>query len=809
MKNKALAVFATLALGMGISFAGNSTPQSASERPSGGEVLTALNTEAALRTESLAAQAARPYKAGFVREGEEIVCAAAGKTAAGACWTVRLDQKTAQPLRISARGKIEAVDGQGEALLYVDVSYQDGDHLWGVKERFTPKPGDWTKRHVLLVPAKPIRVMAIYVMARGSTTLRARFCPPALERFDLKAVNATLFDNVPVAKRVTLDKPCLLVRDVQAGSGFEQVAGTAKGARFETRCEAAGGATFYDVSVEDVQGGDHALTFVWAQPLAAGRLEYFASPRAAQDVTDAKGDFRDLVPVPCGAGGHSRWPFLAAAVDGKGVAIGLDPRRPGFSRVSLHAGLRLLYAAFDVALVPEKKSARVGFVVFPFEAKDGFRGALEAYQRLFPEFNEVKQTKQGNWMAFRPISKVEGWEDFGFAIKEGDHETDWDDAHGITTYHYTEPTTWWMGIKGRDGREQATMAECVAEAERLAAEGKQRYARAWKVCAFRDENGDPCGVIRNTPWCNGIAWNLNCAPGQGPDGEFEAKLGEAHFAKNYRGVFPEGLDGEYVDSSEMYVTAPIDFNRANFAGMDTPLVFGAQNLKPGVFKGMMGYEYVREAWRKVRARGRRMMANGTPGRWWWLAPYLDVMGTETNWLRDGKWQPSPDSVLIYARAMCGAKPYCFLMNTDFNAFTSEWVDKYMQRALAYGMYPSFFSPQATSKSHYFMTPAYYNRDRALFKKYMPLCIRVGEAGWRPVNRLLASDAPQVITEQFGDRYATIYNLATNTMQVTLTSLSGATTARELVGGGEWRFANGRHEVQVPGETVFVLDFQSP
>ena len=89
MKNKALAVFATLALEMGISFAGNSTPQSASERPSGGEVLSALNAEAALRTEPLAAQAARPHQAGFVREGEEIVCTGVAKTAAGACWTVR------------------------------------------------------------------------------------------------------------------------------------------------------------------------------------------------------------------------------------------------------------------------------------------------------------------------------------------------------------------------------------------------------------------------------------------------------------------------------------------------------------------------------------------------------------------------------------------------------------------------------------------------------------------------------------------------------------------------------------------------
>jgi hypothetical protein len=87
---------------------------------------------------------------------------------------------------------------------------------------------------------------------------------------------------------------------------------------------------------------------------------------------------------------------------------------------------------------------------------------------------------------------------------------------------------------------------------------------------------------------------------------------------------------------------------------------------------------------------------------------------------------------------------------------------------------------------------------------MPLCIRVGEAGWRPVNRLLASDNPDVITEQFGDRYATVYNFSTKPVRVTLTSLSGAASAEELVAGGTWRFKNGRHNVEIPGETVFVL-----
>ena len=768
-------------------------------------VLVPIDGTAAVKVTRFTAAKAAQYRGGFARDGEEVVCTVTtnANRICGAGWFLTLNQRAPAALRISMEGQVEAGSGSGSVELYVDVSYMDGDHLWGQTSHFAPVPGDWRTRHVMLMPPKPIRSLGIYGIARYDVGLRARFRAPVIETFDAEN-GPILFDGVPVKVAEPIGTPGFLLRDVRAESGFEKVAGVTRGVKVEAACEEKGGARFFDVTMTAEQGGDRALTLVWAKPLGGGTLTWFDTPRTQKDVTAVKGDYRETLAAPCGAGCYSRWPFLAAAVDGKGIAIGFDPRRPAFSRVSLQAGMRLLYAAFDVALVPEKKSARLGFVVFPFEAKDGFRGALEAYQKLFPELNEVKQTKQGNWMAFRKISKVQGWEDFGFAIKEGNNETAWDDAHGITTYRYTEPSTWWMSIKGKDGRAQATMDECVAEAERLAAKG-HRYARAWKVCAIKDEGGRYCGRILDTPWCNGIVWNLNGAPGQGANGEFAAKLGDDHFAKNYRGAFPEGLDGEYIDSSEMYVTATVDFNRANFAGMDTPLTWSTYDRRPGVFKGLMGYEYVRGAWRKVRPLGRRMMANSTPGHWWWLAPYLDVMGTETNWGRNGKWNPMSDAALMYARSLCGAKPFCFLMNTVFDTFTYEMTEKYMQRALAYGMYPSFFSANASS-NHYFDNPAYYNRDRPLFKKYMPLCIRVGEAGWRPVNRLLASDSPDVITEQFGDRYATVYNLSAKPVRVTLTSLAGAASAEELVSGGTWQFKNGHRAVEIPGETVFVLSF---
>ena len=772
------------------------------------EIFTPIEEEKSFSVVNLDPARAKPYMSGFTKcENGEFLTSEIlpPKKSAGACWSVHLNQKTPETIRIVAEASVLSGMSIGDVLLYVDVTYMDGDNLWGQKARFPNTPSAWAKRSVVIMPVKPVKSCAIYVMAKDDTSLRMKFRTPSVHIFK-EMPDYTLFDTLPVRVKTLLEKPAFLVRDLKAKSGFETIGKEAKGVSISVKKERKGTADFYDVTLNDTQGGDRAITLVWANPLGnVKNLVWFDSTRSGQDVSQSKRDCRDIATTPCGVRGHSRWPLIAASADGKGIAIGFDPRLPAFSRLSLQSALRIMYSAFDIALVPENNSARVGFVVFPFDAKYGLRGALEEYRKLFPVFNEVKQKKQGLWMAFKPISKVEKWEDFGFAIKEGYDEAKWDDAHGITTYRYTEPTTWWMKIDGKDGRSQPTMAECLAEAERLAKNG-HAYARAWKKCAIKDALGNPCGRVLDTPWCKGIVWNMNCAPGHGKGCEFDAKLGEENFKKVYKGEFPEGVDGEYVDSSEMYVTATMDYNRENFKGMKTPLVFDFDSLKPVVFKGMMGYEYVRGAWERCRAIGRRTMANSTPASWWWLAPYLDVLGSEVDWGHNGKWTPWEDARMMYVRSLCGGKPFCFLMNTDFDKFPYEMQDKYMQRALAYGMYPSFFSPVASSKSHYFTTPRYYNAGRPLFKKYVPLCIRVGEAGWRTVNEILSTDKERVVTEQFGENYATVYNLDTNTVRVTLKSLKGATKARELLSGEEWDFKDGKYAFDIPGETVRVLFF---
>jgi hypothetical protein len=102
------------------------------------------------------------------------------------------------------------------------------------------------------------------------------------------------------------------------------------------------------------------------------------------------------------------------------------------------------------------------------------------------------------------------------------------------------------------------------------------------------------------------------------------------------------------------------------------------------------------------------------------------------------------------------------MNTDYEKFTPALVERYFQRCLFYGVWPGFFDQDAASKDPYWASPKrWYERDRALFKKYIPLLQRVTVAGWQPITAA-SCDNPAVWLERYGsptaDRfYLTLFN----------------------------------------------------
>ena len=771
-------------------------------------------TEAHAEVRRLEPLSANEYGIGYSLEanGREIVVDTAGDTGvdAGASWTVAFDQKEPHPFAVSAQGLPEQTDGDGDFLIYVDVTYVDDSCLWGQRVSFSRVLSEgWHERTVTVQPSKPVRSAVIYVMLRR-TASRVRFRDVCVRMLEGNAAN--VFDSVAVMPRSVPTTPCFLVRDVAGKSGFATMDGTAKGLRLAQSCERRSGARFFDATLVNQMNGDRAVTMAYVLPLPKGDLTWHIHPRASQSLDGVKTEKRNAFTSLCGAGGLSHWPFGAVTVGDRGIAIGLDPSAPAYFRTAVNPALRLLYISFDIGLTAEKPSAHVRFCVFPFDAAEKFRGALEAYMRIFPEAFAVRKKRHGIWMPFNKISMVQGWEDFGFAVKEGDNETAWDDAHGITTFHYTEPGTWWMRISAKDGRTSLSLDECIDKAMRCARDGDS-MALAWLTSVCRDERGKPLGLQLNTPWCNGMVWSMNSAPGiKGEVTDFGGKIGEKELAKRYPvGVVPPmGLDGEYVDSADLYVTAALDFDRAHFGAMKTPLCFSRDTCSPGIFKGMIAYEYVRSLADRLHPQGRLVMGNSTPIRWCWLAPYLDVMGYEIDWNAKSGWQPASDEQMLFHRALCGGKPFCYLMNTDLATFTNDKVEKFMMRSVAYGLFPGIFS-KTTSGRHYFDWPELYNRDRALFKKYVPICRVISESGWRPVNRVLEADDGNVFLEQFGPEdgtcYVTIFNNSTRRRTVKMRLKDGRLSPKgELVADDILGWESGMAEITLQPETLRVLMF---
>jgi len=209
---------------------------------------------------------------------------------------------------------------------------------------------------------------------------------------------------------------------------------------------------------------------------------------------------------------------------------------------------------------------------------------------------------------------------------------------------------------------------------------------------------------------------------------------------------PPVLDGAYVDSLEGWAAAR-NFDRRQFRDIQIPLTFDTQSKKPIILNIFSTYEFVRELERRMRARGKLTMANSVPHRFPFFGHLLDVMGTETDWHRDRKWQPMSDRALNLKRATCYQKPYCFLMNTHYEDFSFELVERYMKRSLFYGCFPGMFSEDAATNT-YFSNPTWYNRDRPLFSKYIPLVQKIAKAGWEPITHA-RTNVEQVYVERYG------------------------------------------------------------
>lgn len=745
------------------------------------------------------ASAWRAYESGFETRAGVWVCdnESDAKAKRGVTQHLTLNQTAPQPIIASAWSRAVGVTGGRDSnyALYLDLVYVDGSQLWGQTADFDVGTHDWQRREVTVLPEKPVKSLSFYLLLRGHGG-HAEFRGAELRTIETPA-GVCVFDGVPVIPKFAPVEG-FQVRDVAAGCDFVRLDHEALGLTLETRQRGE----LIEATLRNTTGKDRAVTLIYSVPISGDGWRWLAGPDKGETMVPGR-EYMVTHGTPAGMGRLSRWPFAAISDGKRGAAIGIDMEQPAFFRAGYSAGTHELFLAFDLGLTPEQPAAKLRFCKFAFDPAWEFRSALARFYELFPGQFQRRVARQGLWMPFSKISKVAQWEDFGFRFKEGNDETKWDDAHDILTFRYTEPMTWWMKMSGDMPR---TLDAAQAEAGRLAAQGNPA-AHAFLASGFRDESGRAPARLLDTPWCNGAVWSMNSMPGvAGEVTDFSQKW-SAKLREQFYGAARKGdLDGEYVDSAECYVTDVLNFRREHFAGAQTPLTFAPGSHQPALFRGLMAFEYIRALARDVHDMGKLMMANSTPTSLCWLAPQLDVLGTETDWNHGGKWHPMEVDELLYRRALCRGKPYCFLMNTDFAAFTHEHVEKYMRRSLAYGMFPGFFSADASSGA-YFTRPELYERDRDLFKKYVPLCKLIAEAGWEPVTHAKASDE-KIRVERFGEKYLTVFNDSTGPRTATLT-LDDVLPApsRELISGTIIECKNRAITLTLGAEDVKVLELR--
>jgi hypothetical protein len=776
----------------------------------------------------------------------------------GASQTIILNRTPAAPLVVQGWSKAVNVTGGSDSgySLYVDLTYADGSPLWGQTANFHAGTHDWQMRRFTIFPEKPVKSLTLHCLFRGhagkawfddvsvgelsATNDMAIFqgaavkaATPALD----SAKNARLIESNDglrlafggdVLSRIRLgarelktDRPGgFLVRDVAADSDFFNFTNSAcpeLGLKIQAQMVGNSNHIAIEGRVSDITGKDRAITLVFALPVTAEGWNWGDDIRRSRAIS-GNGEFSKQVSVKCGASGtESLYPIAPIWDKDSGLAIGLDMSHPAVFRTGYHAGLKTLFIAYDFALVKDTdrfpSSADFRLVLYRFPANGGFRAAWEKFMEIFPAHFEVRAQQQGLWMPFTDISKVKGWEDFGFRFHEGNNNVKWDDEHGILSFRYTEPMTWWMPMKKEMPRTFPDALRVRDEIAQGSESSRRRMAKVTEISAMQDETGEPALLFRNEPWANGAVWSLNPNPLLTATNAtlnaatvyWNDEIKERLYGAGARGQ----LDGEYLDSLEGYVTAELNFRREHFRFSTVPLTFSAETKQPVLFKGLAIYEFTRWLAEDVHKMGKLMFANGVPYRFAWLCPWLDVLGTETDWLRDGKYHPVALETTDLWRTLAGGKPYLLLMNTDYDVFTPDHVEKYFQRALFYGMWPGFFSHNAADNP-YWQTPKWYERDRPLFRKYIPLIRRVAEAGWRPVTRA-SCENQSILFERFGpDRQANVYLTLFNNSVAPQTGIvavdasvkSLRTVPKPLIGsaperdGANWRISLGSEEVAV-------------
>ena len=598
----------------------------------------------------------------------------------------------------------------------------------------------------------------------------------------MKSIITILF-ILSIARVFSLEPVKMTIQDVitkeylAAGPNVE-----IDGIKWSYQKEEKKAALFYTINVNSNVKKDRGLTFTASVKVQKNGLSFLKSPYYSEKVTSSR-KYAEYFPdnVTGGATGiFSQYPVGAVAKGNLGTAFAIDWKYPIKFRIEYDANNELLNIHFDFAAVPEQKEIKFKFAYFKFKNTWGLRSALAKYYQLFEDFSVNRIKPHGMFVAFAEASKIQNKQDFHIRARDTYYEPTWNEAkkqmhwpgqkriitetkygydNNILVFRYHEPGNWWMPLKKGSPRTREFAEQQLLSLAQL---GHPRAKAILESSLMTADNKKMISFSRQT-WNDGCVWSCSTLPNLGAPSRYLSHylVGDEKF-NSYNDETGKYFAGEFFDSMGGYMRDPLDFNRKNLAAAKFPAVFDLITKRAAISLILMQAEYSSSVTNKLKILGKFAGANNVRSPL--LAPYFDTISSETDWKRGGVWKVQNKEELMLARILCKNKMHTPHLNTDLRKFSSMEVEIFIKRNLAFGHIANVFNNRG---KNYFRQPEYYNRDRKIFNRYMPIAAKISLAGWEPETNA-KTNYSDVLVERFGNQYLTVFNDSSANRNVVLT-----------------------------------------
>ena len=593
--------------------------------------------------------------------------------------TITLKQSVALPVIVSGWSAANGASGTRDDgySIYIDVYYMDGTRLYGQTFDFMTGTHGWQQGFVYLVPPKPIKTLDVYAMFTHAAG-NASFDDMSVQQVSPgDSVVYNLFDSQ------VLTSPQLAVgqnsgwfaRDVSASSPLVglDTAGSVNSLGFQLTNISSPSAGITNVTLVDTLKQTRAMTLYYVQKVAdptklSGVLWWNDISQSA--ATNSLQEFSNYAAIP-GLGAinaMSYYPFGCVTASNSGTMIGIPPNQnPSVARIFFDGSTGLMVVAYDFGLTPAKSTAPVGIMTASTDPTWGFRSAAALYYNTFPNAFTRKAAKDGIWLVGTDSSKITNVSDFDIAYHEEDNTVSSDNSLGVYSFRYSEPQSYWMTISGTNPTYTTALSTLNANAAKSVALAQATLNSGLWTNSSGVLNGSfPTTAWKQWLWLEDPNPYFSYTSGEITKASLVYNIADANL--RYGSANNGGPSGEYLDSLEGWGDV-FEYNPQALNESPEPLSFASDTLQPALPNWFNVYDLTRFMSNDLHGRQKLLMANGTLIRFWIYAPWLDVLGTEINWMSDGvTYTPDSDTVFNYRRTMSYHKPYLLLMDTDFNAF---------------------------------------------------------------------------------------------------------------------------------------------